>query len=201
MRRRVVAILLLAPFGLIPVIGNAIADRQATGVAGALSEVARALESVESTPETRDQEQVARWRAELAAMFDEPASATELGSRADRSRRTSRAVGQVPRGLFVSAEQVLRLSRVGVRPSGIPVRSAGGRPGGLLLSGVSGLGVGLRDGDILTHALGQPAVSEEMIVGAVIRARGARQAQLSGQVWRDGHVFPLIVAQPYLDSG
>lgn len=200
MRRRVVAVLLLAPFGLIPLVANAIADRQARDLATALSEATDALDAVEPALEARDQEQVARWRAELAAMFDEPATAHELGSREAR-RRANSGGGQVPRGLFVSAEQVLRLSRVGARPGGIPVSPAGTRPGGLLLTGVGGLGVGLRDGDILTEALGQPAVSEESVVGAIIRARGARQAQLSGRVWRDGRVFPLIVAQPYLDSG
>lgn len=201
MRRRVVAVLLLAPFGLVPVLGNMIAERQARGVGSALSDLSDALESVEPALESRDQDQVARWRAELSAMFDEPVTAPEFGSREGRTRASPRSAGQVPRGLFVSAEQVLRLSRVGARPGAIPVSPVGGRPGGLLLTGVGGLGLGLQDGDILTHALGQPAVSEEMVVGAVIRARGARQAQLSGRVWRDGRFFPLIVAQPYLDSG
>jgi hypothetical protein len=67
-----------------------------------------------------------------------------------------------------------------------------------MLLGVSGLGVGLRDGDILTHALGQPATSEGGVISAVVAARGARQAKLSGRVWRAGRTLSLVVEQPYV---
>jgi len=100
----------------------------------------------------------------------------------------------------VSADKVLQLAEQGVRPGGIPVSSSGKRPGGLMLVGVGSLGIGLREGDILTEALGRPAVSDAAVVGAIIRARGARQSHLSGRVWRDGRTFPLVVAQPYLEA-
>jgi hypothetical protein len=180
---------------------GAVADRQAAGVAEALCHVSDALSLVEPELETRDQEQVARWRADLGALLDEFASAPQAGSEGARQTPRSRVPGPVPKGLFVSADKVLHLARAGVRPAGIPVDSAGARPGGLILTGVGGLGLGLQDGDILTHALGQPAVSEAAVVGAIIRARGARQPQLSGRVWRHGRSFALVVAQPYLDSG
>jgi hypothetical protein len=70
-----------------------------------------------------------------------------------------------------------------------------------MLIGVGGLGVGLRDGDILTQAIGRPAVSEASVVGAVVQARGARKPQLSGRIWRDGVSFPLVVEQPYVNPG
>ena len=54
---------------------------------------------------------------------------------------------------------------------------------------------------LLTHALGQPAVSEAAVVAAVVRARGARLARLGGRIWRNGRSFSLVVAQPYLDPG
>lgn len=200
LRRSVVAVSLLAPFALVSLFAGQVADRQASSVARALCQVSEALNLVEPELDTLDQEQVARWRAELATLLD------EFGSSGERSRdaptvRRSRAAGPVPKGLFVSADKVLHLARVGARPGAIPVTPAGPRPGGLLLTGVGGLGVGLQDGDILTHALGQPAVSEEAVVGAIIRARGAREPQLSGRVWRDGRSFALVVAQPYLESG
>lgn len=190
---------LLAPFALVALFVDQVADRQAASVVEGLCQLSDALNRVD--PELdRDQEQVALWRAELAALLDElpnePADA-----RAEGSARPSRAVAPAPKGLFVSAEKVLGLARAGARPLAIPVGASGARPAGLLLTGVGGLGVGLRDGDILTHALGQPAVSEEGVVGAIIRARGAREPQLSGRVWRDGRSFALVVAQPYLDSG
>lgn len=201
MHRAIAAVSLMAPFALVLVLASAVADRQATSVAEALCEVSEGLAFAEPGPAARDQEQVARWRAELATLLDEPATSppTELDEKPPTRR--ARSGGAVPKGLFVSADKVLSLARAGVRPAGIPVNAAGARPAGLLLTGVGGLGVGLRDGDILTHALGQPAVSEEAVVGAIIRARGARQPQLSGRVWREGRSFALVVAQPYLDAG
>ena len=200
MRRQLVAVLLVAPFVGVSVLFGHIADRQADDVALALSQVSAALDRMEPEVELADQEQVARWRAELALVLDDSDTALESGGGGAMTRRPHRAA-PMPQGVFVSADKVLRLSRSGARPAGIPVNAAGTRPAGLLLTGVGGLGVGLRDGDILTHALGQPAVSEEAVVGAIIQARGARQPQLSGRVWRDGRTFALVVAQPYLDSG
>lgn len=201
MRRVIVAVSLGAPFALVVAFAGAVADRQAAGVAEALCQVSEGLNLAEPELETWDQEQVARWRAELATLLDEPASTPEAAGEDGPRTRRSRAAGPVPQGLFVSADKVLRLAQAGARPAGIPVNAAGARPSGLLLTGVGGLGLGLQDGDILTHALGQPAVSEEAVVGAVIRARGAREPQLSGRVWRGGRSFPLVVAQPYLGSG
>lgn len=200
MRRLLVAVALVAPFGLVFLVAGPVADRQAFGVARALDEISGVMDLVEPELATRDQEQVARWRAELAPLLDEFSSVEPNSDAAPRGPR-SRSVGTVPQGLFVSANTVLRLARAGVRPAGIPVNAAGSRPAGLLLTGVGGLGVGLQDGDILTHAVGRPAVSEEVVVGAILRARGAREPQLSGRVWRAGRSFALVVAQPYADSG
>jgi len=200
MRRRLVALALLTPFALVALCAHRVADRQAASVVEALCQVSDALNRVDPELEASDQEQVALWRAELATLLDELASEPTEAS-AEASTQRARAVASAPKGLFVSAEKVLGLARAGARPGAIPVSASGPRPAGLLLTGVGGLGVGLRDGDILTHALGQPAVSEEAVVGAIIRARGARQLQLSGRVWREGRSFALVVAQPYVDSG
>ncbi|HEU5074524.1 MAG TPA: hypothetical protein VFU02_10130 [Polyangiaceae bacterium] len=201
MRRLLLAVALVAPFGLVLVFAGPVADRQASDVARALSDISGGMDLVEPELATRDQEQVARWRAELAPLLDEFAIPEATGDAAPRGARARSLRPPAPQGLFVSADKVLRLARAGVRPAGIPVNAAGPRPAGLLLTGVGGLGVGLQDGDILTHALGRPAVSEEVVVGAILRARGAREPQLSGRVWRDGYSFALVVAQPYADSG
>ena len=200
MRRSIVAVSLVAPFALVLAAAGSVADRQAAIVADALCQVSETLNRVEPEPGAADQEQVAEWRAELGTLLDELADVPAQGEDGPRTRR-ARAAAPAPKGLFVSADKVLRLARAGARPAGIPVNAAGSRPSGLLLTGVGGLGLGLQDGDILTHALGQPAVSEEAVVGAIIRARGAREPQLSGRVWRDGRSFALVVAQPYLESG
>ena len=136
--------------------------------------------------------------AEPHATQTEKAPAT---SRSSRPRAPSRGADRIPeRGLRVSAQTVLRLAQSGARPSGTPVPVSQGCAAGLRLSGVSGLGVGLRDGDVLTHAAGRPASSRAEVVGAVIGARGARQREVSGRFCRDGEAWNLVVEQPYLDS-
>jgi hypothetical protein len=117
---------------------------------------------------------------------------------ASRSGRGTRASSAAPaRGLRVSADTVLRLARSGVRPTGTHVPASRGCAAGLRLSGVGALGVGLRDGDVLTHAAGRPASSSGEVVGAVIGARGARQREVSGRFCRDGEAWNLVVEQPY----
>ena len=72
----------------------------------------------------------------------------------------------------------------------------GARPPGLQLSGVSGLGVGVRDGDVLTHAAGRPVTSREGVVGAVlaVHARGART--ITGTLYRDRQKYGITVELP-----
>ena len=123
--------------------------------------------------------------------------AAERSARSRSPRPATRGQTVPARGLRVSAETVLRIARSGARPSGTLVAAAEGCPAGLRLSGVGALGVGLRDGDILTHAAGRPAASRADVVGAVIGARGARQPEVSGRFCRDGEAWNLVVEQPY----
>lgn len=103
----------------------------------------------------------------------------------------------VPRGLRISAETVLRLAESGARPSGVPVPASGSRPAGVQLSNVGGLGIGLRDGDILVTAAGGPASDAAGVVERILRARGTGTRVLTGEVWRAGVLFPIAVEQPY----
>ncbi len=102
------------------------------------------------------------------------------------------------KGVRIRAARVLQLANAGARPSGIFVPARGNRPPGLALAGVSGLGVGLIDGDVLTHAGGRPATSASAIVGMIIGARAKRVPELSGRFWRQGEAWNLIVEQPYV---
>ena len=199
MRARAALIVLVVPFALVRYLGEWVAEHEARGLAEGLTEVGEGVLVAERRQRARDGDEVALWRANLAGLLDEVAAAQQDAE--EPSPGVRHGVGRTTaRGLFVSAAAVLVLAQQGARPSGIPVPSSGARPAGLMLVGVSQLGVGLRDGDILTHALGRPAVSEAAVVGAVIRARGARQSQLSGRIWRDGKTFPLVVAQPYVEA-
>ncbi len=206
MRRLVLALVLVLPFAAVPSWVGWWAEGQAARLGEGLSHLGDALDCIEPRRVARDQEEVAAWRAQLALIWDETAEQTRredesLERRGASAHQRSRGHRAEPQGVFISAERVLALVRQGARPTGIYVDPRGERPGGLLLMGVSGLGVGLEDGDILTHALGQPAVSEAAVVGAVIRARGAREPRLSGRIWRHGKSFPLVVTQPYLQQG
>lgn len=100
--------------------------------------------------------------------------------------------------LFVSAATVLRLAESGARPRGVPVAAEGGRPAGLRLVQVAGLGIGLRDGDVLTRAVGQPAASSSAVVQAVLVARSRGARVLEGEFWRGNERWVLRVEQPYV---
>lgn len=105
-------------------------------------------------------------------------------------------------GIRVTAQNVLRLAEMGASPVGIPVAAGAGHPAGLSLQGVSGLGIGLEDGDILVRAHGQPALDPGAVISAIIASRGRRVPVITGEVWRAGRTIPLVVEQPYLvESG
>lgn len=122
-------------------------------------------------------------------------SGVKLTASRERSGRPT-SVGAA-RALRISGATVLRLANQGVRPRGIPVASDGRRPAGLRLVGVSGLGVGLRDGDVLTSAEGVSARSASDVVSVVVAARGQGAPAVGGVFWRDGEPWRLVVEQPY----
>jgi hypothetical protein len=80
------------------------------------------------------------------------------------------------------------------------VAASARRPAGLRLSGVSALGVGVRDGDVLTEAAGVPALDAGRVIEAILvaRARGARS--VSGTFYRGDERWAIVVHQPYLRS-
>jgi hypothetical protein len=94
---------------------------------------------------------------------------------------------------------VLRLAEGRVMPRAVPVAASGGRPAGLRLVGVGGLGVGMRDGDVLTRVLGGSVGSVGDVVARVIAARDRRAREISAEFWRDGEAWSLVVEQPYLN--
>jgi hypothetical protein len=119
------------------------------------------------------------------------------GKKKTKSRASSQAT---ERTIFVSAEKVLRLSETRVPPRGVRVPADGARPAGIKLVGVAALGIGLRDGDVLTRALGQPALSSSAVVRAVLVARARRVKVLEGEFYRGQERWILRVEQPYLEG-
>jgi hypothetical protein len=104
------------------------------------------------------------------------------------------------RSIYVSAAQVLRLADARVKPRGVRVPAHGKRPAGLKLVGVAALGIGLRDGDVLTRALGQPALASSAVVRAILVARSHRAKVLEGEFYRGQERWTIRVEQPYLDE-
>lgn len=115
------------------------------------------------------------------------------------SSNASSANSMAPRrGLRVRSDTVLRLAKVRVIPEGTYVAPDQRRPGGMRLSGVGGLGVGLAEGDVLSHVGGAPVTSRSAVVTAVLQARARRASEISALFWRDGEPWRLVVEMPYL---
>jgi len=132
--------------------------------------------------------------------FDPAAQSAALGAgKAPAPPRSRAAVPAKPQPLFVSAASVLQLSKSEARPQGTFVAQTPQHPAGLRLMGVAGLGIGVKDGDILVDAMGMTPRSSGEIIGAIIQARAQRVRYLSGTLWRSGQTFRITVEQPYLD--
>jgi hypothetical protein len=136
--------------------------------------------------------------------FELPASLAEQVAQAAEgpAKKPKAKLGKRPpaKGIFVSSATVLKLASRGGRPRGTPVKAQGARPAGLRLSGVSALGIGLEDGDVLTRALGRPALSAGAVVEAVIVARSKRMKVLDGEFYRGNDRYVIQVEQPYLEA-
>lgn len=185
---------LFAALALLPVAGATgayTADAAALSFAKGLSEVASVLRPSAAQP--------ALVYLESDADFA-PADPVPVTHAAAKHGGAAAPKTIARKGVRVSAERVLRLANAGARPSGVFVSARGDRPAGLALVGVSGLGIGLIDGDVLTHAGGRPATSAGAVIGMVIGARAKRTPELSGRFWRKGESWNLLVEQPYVNS-
>lgn len=130
-----------------------------------------------------------------------PGSAEAIAGASNKTKKRGKAVTpNAPRVLFVGQDQVLRLASSGARPRGTAVPATPARPAGLKLAGVAALGIGLQDGDVLTRAVGQPALSSGAVIQAVLAARARRAPVLEGEFWRGAERWVLRVEQPYLEQ-
>jgi hypothetical protein len=166
------------------------ADHVGASAATALDLVA-VLFRAPATPEPERDDAVIPTEVSLApeALAAPPVKGKKRGAKTTRSG---------PPVVFVSRDTVLSLASTGARPRGVPVPATALRPAGLKLLGVAGLGVGLRDGDVLTRALGVPALSSGAVVQAVLAARAKRAPVLEGEFWRGNQRWIIRVEQPYL---
>lgn len=107
---------------------------------------------------------------------------------------------KTPASVFVSAERVLRLSREASVPASRYVPAIGRRPAGLQVAGVTGLGIGVRDGDVLTQVAGMDVRSSAAVVSTVLRLRAKKVEVISGELWRGQQRIRIMFEMPYLDG-
>jgi len=110
----------------------------------------------------------------------------------------SHPVSEKPKQLiYVSATKVLCFAQQGSQPSGKPVPAKGKRPAGVAVYGVSGLGIGAKDGDVVTDILGQPVRSVTQGIMMIVAARAAERPVITGTLWRGMRSISVAVEQPY----
>lgn len=102
--------------------------------------------------------------------------------------------------VFVSAERVLQLSREASMPASRYVPATGLRPAGLQVAGVAGLGIGVRDGDVLTRVAGVDVPSTAAVVSSVLQLRAKKVKAISGELWRGQERIRIVFEMPYLDG-
>lgn len=180
-------------FPLVSVVGlsGACADRLARVIAGRLSVVLPVFHPVSADGPVNE-------ALPGQGTFDEKLALTRVtaeGKRGHTLGRSRSAAGQ--HGVRISSAQVLALAARRAMPQAVPVKASAEHPAGLLLRGVSALGVGLQDSDVLTEAAGQKASSVAVVVGIVLAARGRQVPEISGRFFRAGVPFGLTVEQPY----
>jgi hypothetical protein len=102
-------------------------------------------------------------------------------------------------GIFVPRARVTAAVKAGIRPgSGGAAPATAWRPAGTLVVGVGTLGVGLRDGDVVTRVGAVPATSVNAVVGAIDAALRAGAPAISAEVWRGRHRIVVTVELPKL---
>ena len=126
-----------------------------------------------------------------------PVAAAPVGSRGRGPRRgKGRPAPRVDRVVYVPVETVLGLARQRRVPEGRPVPATPHHPAGIELLRVANLGVGLRDGDVLTEVAGAPAGDEDRVLATVVAALRRHDRSISARFVRDGAPWALVVELP-----
>jgi hypothetical protein len=188
----VIALGLLLPVLAVPALGRAYADHLADGIAFDLLSMFAPVGDAYATlggDQPRDEE---------AILSETPALRDALHEQQNEHRAAAHIYhAPVVHGIRISAAQVLALAERRAMPQAMPVKANAYHPAGLLLRGVSALGVGVQDGDVLTEAAGQKATSVATVIGVVLAARARQSPEISGRFYRAGVPFLVTVEQPY----
>ena len=133
----------------------------------------------------------------LALANDVPTVGKAVRAGTGQSTSDSRRPKAELRTIHIDTNTVLCIAQMGIQPSGKPVPQKGKRPAGIALFGVTVLGIGVMDGDVLTDVLGQPVRSQFQVIAMVMAARSANMSTISGTIWRGTRAYSVMVDQPY----
>ncbi len=128
--------------------------------------------------------------AEPPVIVPEPAPATEPAAASPAAPAPERAnAGR--RALFVPSRSVAKLTAAHAsRIAGDPTDD------GVRLRGVSSLGLGLADGDVLVSVAGQPTRTPDAAIAAVTAAIARHAKQVTGVIRRGGERIAVTVELP-----
>jgi hypothetical protein len=163
-------------------------DRVALGLVTALAPLSAWLPAPDSEPSVLTETELASYApaTRVARGPTQMVRATKRGSKPGAAH-----------AIYISSAQVLALASRRALPNAVPVPASPEHPAGLQLRGVSALGVGLQDGDVLTEAGGQRASSVAAVVGIVLAARARHSPEISGHFFRGNVPYVVRVEQPY----
>ena len=136
--------------------------------------------------------------SEVASSDTEPSVSKTATRRSPVTKKTKKPAPK-PRALRVAADTILRLSKVAAPPATRFVERKGIRPSGLQLAGVSALGIGVQDGDVLTRVAGVPVTSRAFVVSSVLKLRARKTPVIWGEFWRGQQRWLIAVEMPYLE--
>lgn len=121
------------------------------------------------------------------------------GTPSKGGKKTAKPAKQAGGALFVSADRVLSLSKRAQVPASRYVAGSGNRPAGLQVAGVSGLGIGVQDGDVLTKVAGAEVRSSAAVISIVLKLRAKKAPAISGEFWRGQERWQIVFEMPYLE--
>ena len=116
-----------------------------------------------------------------------------------KGKHAPTAKGASPEGpsVYVSERTILRLANARAVPRSQSVAATDDRPGGVQLFGVSALGVGMQDGDVITEVAGRSVQGQGDIVAIVLAVRSRQAPTVSAVFYRGKVRGTLVVAMPY----
>jgi hypothetical protein len=197
-------LLLALPFAAVVIVPRASMDRLAVAAASPLADAAEELEdSLPEPPPEPTPLPPTRQAAEIAALDGTAPETSDNDAPIDGTDRAKRAPAAAPSkkppkamGVMVSRGRVTAAAKAGIRPSGSSVGATSWRPSGMALHGVGAVGVGLRDGDVVTRVGGFRATSQGAVISAVTAALRQKLPAITGEVWRGRQRIVVTVELP-----